>query len=65
MYVLKDLVSSLWEAPELLYNKFVSKDQTLILTMVLKGELELLRFSKDSSRKRGLPRTCQDVLRTS
>ena len=30
----------LWDCPELLYIKFTSKDQTLILAMVFKGRLE-------------------------
>ena len=33
-----------WEAPELLYIKFTSKDQTLILAAVLKGKSELPGF---------------------
>ena len=44
----------LWAAPpELLYIKFTSKDQTLILTLVFQGHLEclgvLLGFSKEKT----------------
>ena len=38
-------------ALELLYIKFTSRDQTLILTLVLTGKLEFLGFSQDSNRK--------------
>ena len=34
----------LWERPELLYIKFTSKDQTVILAMVLKAKSDFLRF---------------------
>ena len=33
-----------WERPELLYIKFTSKDQTVILTLVLKVQLEFVGF---------------------
>ena len=45
------------EATELLYIKSTSKEQTLILTRVVKGKYEFLRFSKDSTGKLRLPRT--------
>ena len=39
--------SLLGTGPELLYNRFTSKDQTSILAQVLKGKVDFLGFSHD------------------
>ena len=64
--MINGFLGSHFEDAELLYIKFTSKDQTLILTQVLTVNFYftriVLRFYKDFNRNMGLPKTSWDLL---